>query len=99
MLRMDECEGFEWDSGNIDKNFILHDVTNTEAEQMFFNAPLITAADVAHSSSEGQRYKALGHTDNNRHLFAVFTIRNGYIRIISVRDMSRKERKIYDEKA
>ncbi len=99
MLRMDECEGFEWDSGNFDKNFILHGVTNTEAEQMFFNSPLITAADVAHSSADEQRNKALGHTDDNRYLFAVFTIRKGYIRIISVRDMSRRERKIYDEKA
>ncbi len=90
-----ECTGFEWDDGNRDKNWIKHKVSNSECEQIFFNQPLIVHFDVKHSDME-DRFYALGHTDLNRKLFVVFTIRNKKIRIISARDMSKKERKIYE---
>jgi len=90
-----ECTGFEWDEGNRDKNWIKHKVNNSECEEIFFNQPLIINFDEKHSEAE-TRFYVLGHTDLNRKLFAVFTIRNKKIRIISVRDMSRKERKIYE---
>lgn len=47
-----------------------------------------------HSSHE-KRYYALGHTGMKRLLFVVFTIRNNHIRVISARDMNRKEKKEY----
>ncbi len=88
------CTGFEWDEGNIDKNRIKHRVSNVECEQIFFNRPLMVHDDEKHSADE-KRFYVLGHTDPGRLLFVVFTIRNRKIRIISARDMSRKEREIY----
>ena len=93
-----ECTGFQWDKGNSGKNWISHQVTDAECEQIFFNKPLIVADDSKHSQTE-QRWYALGRTDLSRLLFVVFTIRNNLIRIISARDMNRKERRIYHEQA
>ncbi|HEC31116.1 MAG TPA: BrnT family toxin [Deltaproteobacteria bacterium] len=90
-----ECTGFEWDEGNKDKNWIKHKVTSSECEQIFFNQSLIINFDEKHSNTE-IRFYALGHTDLSRKLFIVFTVRNKKIRIISARDMSKKERKIYE---
>jgi len=90
-----ECTGFEWDDGNKDKNWIKHKVSNSECEQIFFNRPLVVHVDAKHSNYE-DRYYALGTTDLGRKLFIVFIIRNKKIRILSAKDMSRKERKIYE---
>lgn len=90
------CEGFDWDKGNSEKNWILHLVTRSECEQVFFNEPLIVADDTKHSQTE-KRWFLLGKTDFERKLFIVFTIRNKLIRIISARDMNKKEKEIYYE--
>ncbi len=90
-----ECSGFEWDEGNFLKNWEKHSVTASECEQIFFNHPLVSGKNLKHSKQE-YRYYALGHTDGGRHLFVVFTIRNRLIRVISARDMNRKERKVYE---
>jgi len=89
-----ECVGFEWDENNSNKNWVTHQVRWTEAEEVFFNEPLIVAADVLHSSLEA-RFFALGQTDAGRRLFLAFTVRNQLIRVISARAMSRRERKVY----
>jgi uncharacterized DUF497 family protein len=91
------CTGFEWDDWNRDKNWYLHEVTNSECEEIFFNVPLIVAADSKHSQQE-QRYYALGQTDRGRWLFAAFTIRNGLIWVISARDMNEREMRKYDDR-
>ena len=88
--------GFNWDEGNRDKNSNKHDVSNWECEQVFFNEPLLLVDDIKHSSSEIRMY-VLGRTDDNRELFVSFTVRNSLIRVISARDMHRKERKIYEK--
>lgn len=92
-----DCIGFDWDRHNIFKNFEKHNVTPFESEEIFFNKPLIAASDIKHSEQE-DRYYALGRTDNDRRLFVVFTIRKRRIRVISSRDMSRKERKFYESR-
>lgn len=89
-----ECTGFQWDEHNSRKNWDKHRVSMSESEQIFFNRPLVIADDVEHSREES-RFYALGHTDTGRELFVVFTVRGGLIRVISARDMSRKERKVY----
>jgi uncharacterized protein len=89
-----QCSGFQWDLGNSEKNWISHQVTRSECEQIFFNQPLIFGDDVMHSKNE-PRYYALGQTDDRRLLFIVYTIRNNLIRVISARDMSKKERGVY----
>ena len=88
--------GFEWDEGNITKNWESHGVTHSECEEVFFNVPLVVNIDEPHSIKES-RYYVLGKTSSGRPLFLVFTIRNDKIRIISARDMNRKERKIYEQ--
>ena len=91
------CKGFNWDRGNVEKNWRKHRVSLVECEQIFFNKALF-AEDVKHSQPE-KRYYALGLTNNKRPLFVAFTIRRNLIRVISARDMSKKERKIYEEQS
>ena len=88
------CTGFDWDQGNITKNWETHDVSTTECEQIFFNKPIVVKRDKEHAKLEN-RYYALGRTNINRFLFIVFTIRNQKIRIISARDMSDSEMERY----
>ncbi len=94
---IENCEGFEWDDGNSNKNFYLHAVTDGECEDVFFNLPLIIAADKAHSAVE-KRFFALGRTDANRRLFIAFTVRKKLIRVISARDTTKSENRKYAEK-
>jgi uncharacterized protein len=93
---IEDCTGFQWDAANINKNWLKHHVGCNECEQVFFNEPLLILKGAARDGSE-TRWYALGKTDFLRYLFVVFTIRKGLIRIISARDMSKKEKKIYHE--
>jgi uncharacterized DUF497 family protein len=90
------AQDFEWDEGNIKKNWERHGVSHIECEEIFFNKPIIVKKDELHSKRE-DRYFVLGKTDTGRMLFVVFTLRGNKIRIISARDMNRKEKKIYEE--
>jgi uncharacterized DUF497 family protein len=88
------CAGFEWDDDNLLKNWEKHRVSFWECEEVFFNQPLLLAGDTRHSEKE-KRFYVLGKTDAERLLFAAFTIRQKRIRVISARDMSRRERSEY----
>ena len=94
-ISIPEFEGFDWSGGNAEKNWDGHRVTPLEAEQIFFNAPLFTGMDMTHSQKE-KRFYALGKTNEGRELFVAFTMRGQRLRVVSVRDMSRKERKVYN---
>lgn len=98
MKLLPQFAGFEWDDANREKNWRRHKVAWWECEEVFFNQPLYVHADQTHSELE-ERYYALGRTHSQRMLFIVFTRRGKTIRIISARDMSRRERKVYSEKA
>jgi uncharacterized DUF497 family protein len=89
-----ECSGFEWDEGNLEKNWEKHGVAFWECEEVFLNRPLVVRSDDQHSGSE-RRYYALGRTETDRLLFVAFTIRRKLIRPISARDMTEKERRAY----
>lgn len=89
-------EGFDWDSGNQLKNWRKHQVSDAECEEIFFNVPLVVASDEKHSQTE-PRFYALGKTDAARCLFVVFTVRNNRVRVISARDMNKKERARYHD--
>jgi uncharacterized DUF497 family protein len=97
VLDLSRIETFDWDEGNARKSGEKHGVSQGEAEQLFFNDPLI-AADIKHSKSE-PRYHALGASNEGRLLHVTFTLRrNGTaIRVISARPMSEKERAFYGE--
>ena len=96
MFDFDSLAGFNWDEGNKEKNWERHRVDYRECEEVFFNQPLLISEDTKHSSQE-QRYHVLGRSDTGRFLFIVFTIRNNKIRVISARDQSKKEKKIYEQ--
>lgn len=85
---------FEWDEHNEKKNWLGHQVSREEAEFAFnfglFLGPITLGKE--------ERFALIGKTQEERILFVVYTIRDGKIRIISVRDASRKERKAYEEK-
>lgn len=90
--------GFEWDEGNSRKSVEKHAVSQAEAEQIFFNEPLVVGVDEKHSASE-PRFHALGRTDPGRLLHVTFALRHAgtLIRVISARSMNRKERIRYGE--
>ncbi|BAU57824.2 hypothetical protein HH1059_11320 [Halorhodospira halochloris] len=98
MIDWAQVTGFDWDEGNSRKNVEKHDVSQSEAEAIFFNEPLLVLEDAKHSQKEA-RYHALGETDDERLLHITFTLRQGglLIRVISARDMHRKERVIYEQ--
>ena len=89
-----EFAGFEWDAGNREKN-LKHGVHTSECEQVFFNYPLLILDDAKHSVAE-DRFAAFGQTDGGRKLVVVYTQRANLLRVISARDMNRKEREFYE---
>ena len=93
---LESAKGFDWNRGNIDKNWKRHQVDFRECEEIFFNQPLLINPDEKHSKKE-RRFQALGKTDRERRLFIVFVIRGGKVRIISARDQSRKEKNQYEK--
>ncbi len=100
MIDLSRIEGFQWDEGNGRKSIEKHDVSQAEAEQVFFNEPLLIVEDVSHSVEE-LRLHALGRTDARRLLHITFTLRGDgcLIRVISARTMHRKERAGYEEES
>ena len=90
-----KCTGFDWDDDNVSKNWKKHKVSPFECEEIFFNQPLIVADDEIHSRKEVRLF-ALGRTDRDRLLFAAFAIRKNLIRVISTRDMTRREIEEYN---
>jgi uncharacterized DUF497 family protein len=98
VIDLARCEGFQWDAGNTRKSVDKHRVSQAEAEQIFFNEPLLLLEDVRHGQIE-PRFHALGCTDDGRRPHVTFTVRDQgrLIRIISARDMHRTERTRYGQ--
>ena len=93
---LEGCQSFQWDKGNSLKNWLKHGVSQGEAEQVFFNEPLLLFEDEKHSEQE-DRVVAFGRTNEGRYLIVAFTIRESKIRIISARNMNKKERDSYEK--
>ncbi len=93
---VESCQGFQWDKGNSFKNWLKHGVGQEEAEEVFLNEPLLLFEDERHSQHE-DRVIAFGHTNEGRCLVVAFTVRQNLIRIISARNMNKKERDVYEK--
>lgn len=79
---------FDWDEKN-EIHISFHNVTPEEAEEVFIDNPIYR------KSREG-KYLAFGQTLEGRYLTVVFVCkRKGIIRVITARDMDKKERKLY----
>lgn len=92
---LDEVLGFDWDRGNLDKSWNRHRVAWWECEEVFLNEQLLLSPDPGHPGRE-RRFVALGKIDEGRELFLALTIRRRQVRVISARDMSRRERRVYE---
>ena len=97
-MDLERIEGFDWDEGNARKSAEKHGVSQAEAEQVFFNEPLLVVDDPRHCVQE-PRFHALGRTDHGRRLHITFTLRRGdtLIRIISARKATPQEREAYEK--
>ena len=87
---------FEWNKGNVNKNFHKHGVSDSKCEEVFFDEKKVALKDILHSGKE-KRFILLGRTKAKRLLFTVFTVRDEKIRIISSRDINKKEIKLYEK--
>ena len=98
MIDFHRIIGFQWDAGNAIKSQVKHGVTQAEAEEIFFNQPLLVSTDDKHSDQES-RYLALGITSPGVLLSVVFTLRKSatLIRVVSARPMSKRERAFYEK--
>lgn len=89
---------FEWDLGNRTKNLVKHGISVKEAESVFNQVEAIPVLGEQVSPRVGEpRYGILGLTSNLRHVFVCLTIRGAGIRIIHIRQMNKKERRLYAE--
>lgn len=89
---------FQWDEGNRDKNLIKHNVSNSEIEEAFYDQKKKIFTDSIHSNKE-ERFRIIGKTKTERLLFIVFTIRDQHVRVISARDLNKREVYLYEKKA
>lgn len=89
-------EGFEWDENKAQQNLAKHDVSFVEAATVFLDSLSVTVDDPDHSQSE-QRYIIIGYSNRGRLLVVVHVDRGDNIRIISARQATRYERRIYEE--
>jgi uncharacterized DUF497 family protein len=96
ILEQDNFE-FDWDQGNSTKSLQKHKVSSESAEQAFLNREMLVPLGIQVSPVTNEpRFGALGTDFLGRKLSICFTIREGRIRIISARPMSKTERKNYE---
>ena len=76
---------FEWDDDNTE-HIARHSVQIDEAESVFDNKPLIVR-------TQGNKYIAIGQTDEGRYLAVVFVRGPRRTRVITARDLSEREKK------
>jgi len=88
--------GFEWDEGNLDKNYKKHGIEPKQAEEVFIDSESIILPDVGHSQKE-DGHIIVGNTLDKQHLFIIFTFRGSRVRIISARKMHKKEVERYEK--
>jgi uncharacterized protein len=96
VIDLDQLTGFDWDAGNLEKNWKKHHVSPGECEEIFFNLPLLLKDGAIHSQTE-PRYLVLVQTNAGRFLLIVFTVRKKKIRVLSARDMNQREKNSYEQ--
>lgn len=97
MLKLDKPLSFDWDKGNLLKNLVKRSVSNKECEEAFGDTSKKILEDIKHSAKES-RFLLLGKTKNNRLLYIVFTLRGKKIRVVSARDLNKKEDNYYEKR-
>jgi uncharacterized DUF497 family protein len=88
---------FEWDPRKAENNLHKHTVSFGEAVTIFDDELSITISDPDHSIEE-DRYITIGLSNRSRLIMVSHTDRNNRIRIMSARELTQAERKVYEEK-
>jgi uncharacterized DUF497 family protein len=86
----------EWDPWKAEQNLRKHGVSFAEAATVLADPLSETAHDPAHSDRE-DRFLTVGHSAQKRLLIVAHTERDNHIRIISARELTRSERRVYEE--
>lgn len=89
---------FEWDPDKANANLRKHGVSFGEAGTVFQDALSVTVPDPDHSAEE-DRFITVGHSTQGRALIVAHTARAWRIRIISARQLTRAERREYEEES
>jgi uncharacterized DUF497 family protein len=87
---------FEWGQNKADSNFLKHGVSFDEAKSVFDDSVYVDFYDPDHSYNE-HRYIIIGHSVKNRLLIVAYAERKNKIRLISAREATRREKKVYEE--
>ena len=87
---------FDWDDDKAEINIVRHGISFLEAASVFDDDLSITFLDPDHSVDE-ERLIIIGHSNRGRLLFVSQTDRNRRPRIISAREVTRRERKVYED--
>lgn len=87
---------FEWDQNKAASNLKKHGVSFDEAKTVFDDPLYIDFYDPDHSDDE-DRYIIMGMSLQNRLLLLAYTERDDVMRLISARETTRAERKLYEQ--
>jgi uncharacterized DUF497 family protein len=96
MIDLSYITGFEWDEASRKSNWQRYHIEEGECHDVFFNLPLFVQTDLENIPVKRRSY-ILGQTLSGRKLFIAFTIHKDKIRIITARDMSKREQLLYDQ--
>jgi uncharacterized protein len=88
--------GFEWNARKAAGNLRKHGVSFDEAASVFFD-PLSATGDDPDHSLEEKRFVTFGVSSSGRLLVVAHEDRDDATRIITAREATRAERKLYEE--
>lgn len=86
---------FDWDDNKATANLSKHSVSFAEAAAVFEDGLSVTFIDPDHSANE-ERLIIIGHSQRGRLLFVSHTDINDEVHIISAREVTQRERKVYE---
>ena len=87
---------FEWEKNKAEANFSKHGVSFNEAKTIFADPLYIDFYDPDHSDDE-DRYIIIGESKRRRLLMVSYTEREHKTRLISAREVTRREREYYEK--
>ena len=93
-----ETKTFSWPDDKNRENIKKHGISFPEAAPVFLDPYLVIRHDDAHSTMKETRWKGIGVLGNNLLLAIIFTEnKENVVRLISVRETSKKEKEDYSE--
>src|SRR5207245_7482993 len=88
----------EWNEAKARVNAVKHGVTFEEAATVLRDPRAISLEDEEHSESGEERFIVIGRSHVGRLIVVVESESEGQIRLISARQATRRERRLYERK-